>query len=138
MAKRHCKTGRERDQPICFICQSDAKSPFCKQPSNVLRKDRNLINFIFVVCLELMLWFLFLLWNLYCGFIDQNDNEIPIFFSPHCHPGLFLWWVCPRNIYSIRYGLTQMQAHTHTYFSIHSGRRRKLSNKTLRALSSQR
>ena len=46
----------------------------------MLRKDGNLINFIFVVCLELVLWFLFLLWNLYCGFIDQNDNEIQIFF----------------------------------------------------------
>ena len=47
----------------------------------MLRKDGNLINFIFVVCLELVLWFLFLLWNLYCGFIDQNDNEIQIFIS---------------------------------------------------------
>ena len=71
----------------------------------MLRKDGNLI---FVVCLERVLWFLFLLWNLYCGFIEQNDNEIQIFFFFFfpCHPGLFLWWVCPRNIYSIRYGLT--------------------------------
>ena len=46
----------------------------------MLRKDGKLINFIFVVCLELVLWFLFLLWNLYCGFIGQNDNEIQNFF----------------------------------------------------------
>ena len=72
----------------------------------MLRKDGNLINFIFVVCLELVLWFLFLLWNLYCGYIDQNDNEIQIFFFFPCHPGLFLWWVCPRNIYLIGYGLS--------------------------------
>ena len=69
---------KRAENVICFICQSDGKSPFCKQPSNVAQRRK--LNFIFVVCLELVLWFLFLLWNLYCGFIDQNDNEIQIFF----------------------------------------------------------
>ena len=59
----------------------------------MLRKDGNLINFIFVVCLELVLWFLFLLWNLYCGFIGQNDNEIQIF--------LFFFSLPPKSLFVV-------------------------------------
>ena len=67
----------------------------------MLRKDGNLINFIFVVCLELVLWFLFLLWNLYCGFIDQNDNEIQIFFNFSLPPGsLFVVGLSEKHIFN--------------------------------------
>ena len=72
MAKRH-KMGRERDQTQGNVLG-------LTHLVQMLRKDGNLINFILVVCLELVLWFLFLLWNLYCGFIDQNDDEIQIFY----------------------------------------------------------
>ena len=68
--------------------------------SNVAKRRK--LNFIFVVCLQVVLWSLFLLWNLYCDFIDQNDNEIQIFFFFPATRVSFLWWVCPRNIYSIR------------------------------------
>ena len=74
----------------------------------MLRKDGNLINFIFVVCLELVLWFLFLLWNLYCGFIGQNDNEIQIFllfFSPATRVSF-----CGGSVReTIRYGLNPIE-----------------------------
>ena len=66
----------------------------------MLRKDGNLINFIFVVCLELVLWFLFLFWNLYCGFIDQND-EIQIFFFFSLPPGsLFVVGLSEKHIFN--------------------------------------
>ena len=73
VAKRR-KTGRERDQ------------------------TQGNIDFIFVVCLELVLWFLFLLWNLYCGFIDQNDNEIQIFLL--FFPCLFVVDLSEKHIFN--------------------------------------
>ena len=85
MAKRRCKTGRERDKTQGNI--------------EMFLEDGNLINFIFVVCLELVLWFLFLLWNLYCGFIDQNDNEIQIF--------IIFFSLPPRSLFVV--GLSEKQ-----------------------------
>ena len=36
----HIKELRQSYSVICFICQSDGKSPFCKQPSNVAKRQK--------------------------------------------------------------------------------------------------